>query len=63
MNAFTAVACVALITTLFAAVLYWVPAPKEKDAAVLRPTSELMKGGPEQIMYLRSERMPSAAAL
>jgi hypothetical protein len=42
MNAFTAVACVALITTLFAAVLYWMPAPKEKDAAVLRSTSELM---------------------
>lgn len=63
MNALTAFACVVLITTLFAAVLYWVPAPKEKDAAVLRPTSELLRGRPEQIMYPRSERVPSAAAL
>jgi hypothetical protein len=63
MNALTAAACVVLITTLFAAVLYLVPAPKEKDAAFLRPTSELMKSGREQILYPPSGRTASQAAL
>jgi hypothetical protein len=63
MNATTALACVALITTLFAAVLYWVPAPKEKDAAFRPPTRDLMKGEPEQMMFPRPRSSQSAAAL
>jgi hypothetical protein len=63
MNVLTAAAWVTLITTLFAAVLYWVPAPKEKDAAFMRPTSELMKSGREQILFPPSTRTSPPAAL
>ncbi|MDB5856016.1 MAG: hypothetical protein JWR22_4057 [Herminiimonas sp.] len=63
MNVLTAAAWVALITTLFAAVLYWVPAPQEKDAAFSRPTSELMKSGREQILYPPSAQTAPRAAL